>query len=174
MKKLMRFMGSSELSAFLAGRELENHMDWSKRSKGTKSKGFCFFDLSEPPEERLKYLIGVVDRSFIAEFEMEDGVKLRESSGRYAIPGHGYVFPQPMQNKTEYSTERYSSRTFKIERFGIPEILGTSDDGELKFGIYWLWDDSEMTLSDWLDMLNEEHAIKEAKKIFRWIRGEGR
>lgn len=173
-KKLMRFMGVNELAAFLAGRELENHMDWSKRSKGTKSKGFCFFDLSEPPEEWLKYLIGVVDRSFIAEFEMEDGVKLRESSGRYVIPGHGYVFPQPMQNKTEYSTERYSSRTFKIERFGIPEILGMSDDGELKFGIYWLWDDSEMTLSDWLDMLNEEHAIKEAKKIFRWIRGEGR
>lgn len=174
MKKLMRFMGNSELSAFLAGRELENHTDWSKRSKGTKSKGFCFFDLSEPPEERLKYLIGVVDRSFIAEFEVENGVKLRESSGRYAIPGHGYVYPQPMQNKKEYSIERYSSRTFKIERFGIPEILGMSDDGELKFGIYWLWNDSEMTLSDWLNTLNEEHAIKEAEKIFRWIRGEGR
>ena len=174
MKKLMRFMGNSELSAFLAGRELENHTDWSKRSKGTKSKGFCFFDLSEPPEERLKYLIGVVDRSFIAEFEVADDVELRESSGRYAIPGHGYVYPQPMQNKKEYSIEQYSSKTFTIERFGMPEILSISDDGELKFGIYWLWDDSEMTLSDWLDTLNEEHAIKEAEKIFRWIRGGGR
>lgn len=173
-KKLMRFMGVNELAAFLAGEELENHTDWRERAQSTDSKGFCFFDLSEPPEERLKYLSGVVDRSFVAVFEVEDGLKLRESSGRYAIPGHGDVFPQPMQNKTEYSTERYSSRTFKIERFGIPEILGMSDDGELKFGIYWLWDDSEMTLSDWLDMLNEEHAIKEAKKIFRWIRGEGR
>ena len=62
MKKLMRFMGSSELFAFLAGRELENHMDWSKRSKGTKSKGFCFFDLSEPPEERLHRLDRRLDR----------------------------------------------------------------------------------------------------------------
>ena len=173
-KKLMRFMGVDELDAFLAGQELENHKDWRKRAQSTDSKGFCFFDLSEPPEERLKYLAGVVDRSFVAVFEVENGVKLRESSGRYAIPGHGDVFPPPMQNKKEYSIERYSSRTFKIERFGIPEILGMSDDGELKFGIYWLWDDSEMTLSDWLDMLNEEHAIKEAKKIFRWIRGEGR
>lgn len=176
MRKLMRFMGNSELSAFLAGRELENHTDWSKRRKGTKSKGFCFFDLSEPPEERLKYLIGVVDRSFIAEFEVADDVELRESTGWYAVPGQdgGFTLLHLQQEKTEYSIEQYSSQTFTIKRFGMPEILGISDDGELKFGIYWLWDDSEMTLSDWLDTLNEEHAIKEAEKIFRWIRGGGR
>ena len=176
MKKLMRFMGNSELSAFLADRELENHTDWRKMAQRTESKGFCFFDLSEPPEERLKYLIGVVDRSFIAEFEVADDVELRESTGWYAVPGQdgGFALLHWQQEKTEYSIEQYSSRTFTIKRFGMPEILGISDDVELKFGIYWLWDDSEMTLGDWLNTLNEEHAIKEAKKIFRWIRGEGR
>ena len=170
MKKLMRFMGSSELSAFLAGRELENHMDWSKRSKGTDSRGFCFFDLSEPPEERLKYLSGIVDRSFVAVFEVEDGVKLCESSGRYAIPGHGDVFPPPMQNKVEYSTERYSSRTFKIERFGVTNLVGMCDDGEMKFLVTWLWEDAEMPLDEWAEqateMVSEEGFEEAVKKAF--------
>ena len=169
-KKLMRFMGVNELAAFLAGQELENHTDWSKRSKGTKSKGFCFFDLSEPPEERLKYLSGIVDRSFIAEFEVEDGVKLRESSGRYAIPGHGDVFPPPMQKKREYSTERYSSRTFKIERFGVTNLVGLCDDGELKYMVSWLWEDSEMPLDEWAEqateMVSEEGFEEAVKKAF--------
>lgn len=50
-KKLMRFMGVNELAAFLACEELENHTDWRKRAQSTDSSGFCFFDLSEPPEE---------------------------------------------------------------------------------------------------------------------------
>lgn len=155
-KKLMRFMGVNELAAFLAGQELENHTDWRKRAKSTDSKGFCFFDLSEPPEERLKYLSGVVDRSFIAVFEVEDGVKLRESSGRYAIPGHGDVFPPPMQNKVEYSTERYSVRTFTIKRFGVTNLVGLCDDGELKYTVEWLWEDSDMPLDEWVDAIDEK------------------
>lgn len=149
MRKLMRFMGVNELAAFLAGQELENHTDWRKRAKSTDSKGFCFFDLSEPPEERLKYLAGIVDRSFIAEFEVADGVKLRESSGRYAIPGHGAVYPPPMQNKVEYSTERYSSRTFTIKRFGATNLVGVDHDSEMKFEVDWLWEDSEMSIDEW-------------------------
>lgn len=169
-KKLMRFMGVNELSAFLAGQELENHTDWRKKGQRTDSKGFCFFDLSEPPEERLKYLAGVVDRSFVAVFEVEDGVKLRESSGRYAIPGHGDVFPPPMQKKREYSTERYSSRTFKIERFGVTNIVGLCDDGELKYMVSWLWEDSEMPLDEWAEqateMVSEEGFEEAVKKAF--------
>lgn len=147
--ELMRFMGVNELAAFLAGEELENHTDWSKKGQRTKSKGFCFFDLSEPPEERLKYLTGVVDRSFIAVFEVDDGVKLRESYGRYAIPGYGCVFPPPMQNKVEYSTERYSSRTFTIKRFGTTSLVGVDHDREMKFEVDWLWEDSEMSIDEW-------------------------
>lgn len=173
-KKLMRFMGVNELAAFLAGEELENHTDWRKKDQRTDSKGFCFFDLSEPPEERLKYLSGIVDRSFIAVFEVEDGVKLRESSGRYAIPGHGDVFPPPMQTKREYSTERYSSRTFKIERFGVTNLVGLCDDGELKYMVSWLWEDSEMPLDEWVDAIDEktfeedfdEFAKKHPEKVF--------
>lgn len=150
-------MGVNELAAFLAGQELENHTDWRKRAKSTDSKGFCFFDLSEPPEERLKYLSGVVDRSFIAVFEVADGVKLRESSGRYAIPGHGAVFPPPMQSKKEYSTERYSSRTFKIKRFGVTDLVGVCDDGELKYAVDWLWEDSEARM--------HERIVQRAKEI---------
>lgn len=170
MRKLMRFMGVNELAAFLAGQELENHTDWRKKGQRTDSKGFCFFDLSEPPEERLKYLSGVVDRSFIAVFEVEDGVKLRESSGRYAIPGHGAVFPPPMQKKREYSTERYSSRTFKIERFGVTNLVGLCDDGELKYMVSWLWEDSEMPLDEWAEqateMVSEEGFEEAVKKVF--------
>lgn len=155
--ELMRFMGVNELAAFLAGQELENHTDWRKRAKSTDSKGFCFFDLSEPPEERLKYLSGIVDRSFVVVFEVADGVKLRESSGRYAIPGHGAVFPPPMQNKVEYSTEQYSSRTFAIKRFGVANLVGVCDDGELKYAVDWLWEDSEARM--------HERIVQRAKEI---------
>lgn len=182
--ELMRFMGVNELAAFLAGEELENHTDWSKKGQRTASKGFCFFDLSEPPEERLKYLTGVVDRSFIAVFEVDDGVKLRESSGRYAIPGHSgdFIYPPPMQKKREYSTERYSSRTFKIKRFGVTNLVGLCDDGELKYAVEWLWDDSDLTLDEWVDMIDEktfeeafdEFAEKQSKKIVGRLNGEGR
>ena len=166
-KKLMRFMGVNELAAFLAGQELENHTDWRKRAKSTDSKGFCFFDLSEPPEERLKYLSGIVDRSFVAVFEVKDGVKLRERSGRYAIPGHGDAFPPPMQNKKEYSTERYSSRTFKIKCFGATNLVGMCDDGEMKFLVTWLWEDSEMPLDEWAQQASKmvsDRALEEATK----------
>lgn len=170
MKKLMRFMGVNELAAFLAGQKLENHTDWRKKGQRTDSKGFCFFDLSEPPEERMKYLAGVVDRSFVAVFEVEGGVKLRESSGRYAIPGHGDVFPPPMQKKREYSTERYSSRTFKIKRFGVTNLVGMCDDGELKYMVSWLWEDSEMPLDEWAEqateMVSEEGFEEAVKKAF--------
>lgn len=170
MKKLMRFMGVNELAAFLAGQELENHTDWRKKAQSTDSKGLCFFDLSEPPEERLKHLAGVVDRSFIAVFEVEDGVKLRESSGRYAIPGHRDVYPPPMQNKVEYSTERYSSRTFTIKRFGVTNLVGMCDDGELKYMVTWLWEDSEMPLDEWAEqateMVSEEGFEEAVKKAF--------
>lgn len=169
-KKLMRFMGVNELAAFLAGQELENHTDWRKKAQSTDSKGFCFFDLSEPPEERLKYLSGVVDSSFIAVFEVEDGVRLRESSGRYAIPGHRDVFSPPMQKKREYSTERYSSRTFKIKRFGVTNLVGMCDDGELKYMVSWLWEDSEMPLDEWAEqateMVSEEGFEEAVKKAF--------
>lgn len=150
-KKLMRFMGVNELAAFLAGQELENHTDWRKKAQSTDSKGFCFFDLSEPPEERLKYLAGIVDSSFIAVFEVADGVKLRESSGRYAIPGHSgdFVYPPPMQNKVEYSIEQYSSRTFTIKRFGVTNLVGVDHDSEMKFEVDWLWQDSEMSIDEW-------------------------
>lgn len=170
MKKLMRFMGVNELAAFLAGEELENHTDWRKRAQRTDSKGFCFFDLSEPPEERMKYLAGIVDSSFIAVFEVADGVKLRESSGRYAIPGHESVFPPPMQKKREYSTERYSSRTFTIKRFGVTNLVGMCDDGELKYMVTWLWEDSEMPLDEWAEqateMVSEEGFEEAVKKAF--------
>lgn len=173
-KKLMRFMGVNELAAFLAGEELENHTDWRKKAQSTDSKGFCFFDLSEPPEERLKYLSGVVDRSFIAVFEVEDGVKLRESSGRYAIPGHGAVYPPPMQNKKEYSIEQYSVRTFTIKRFGTTKLVGLCDDGEMKFVVDWLWEDSDLPLDEWMDAIDEktfeeafdEFAKKHPEKVF--------
>ena len=173
-KKLMRFMGVNELAAFLAGQELENHTDWRKRAQSTDSKGFCFFDLSEPPEERLKYLAGVVDRSFVAVFEVKDGVKLRESSGRYAVPGHGDVFPPPMQSKVEYSTEQYSSRTFTIKRFGVTNLAGLCDNGELKYMVSWLWEDSDMPLDEWVDTIDkktfeeafDEFAEKHPEKVF--------
>lgn len=173
-KKLMRFMGVNELAAFLAGQELENHTDWRKKGQRTDSNGFCFFDLSEPPEERLKYLSGIVDRSFIAVFEVEDGVKLRESSGRYAIPGHGDVFPPPMQNKKEYSIEQYSVRTFTMKRFGTTNLVGLCDDGELKYTVEWLWEDSDMPLDEWVDVIDEktfeedfdEFAKKHPEKVF--------
>lgn len=167
----MRFMGVNELAAFLAGEELENHTDWRKQAQSTDSVGFCFFDLSEPPEERLKYLGGIVDSSFVAVFEVEDGVKLRESSGRYAVPGHSgdFVFPPPMQNKKEYSIERYSSRTFTIKRFGVTNLVGLCDDGGMKYIVTWLWRDSEMSVDEWRTRTAE---VIQGKDFDEWVAEE--
>lgn len=79
-----------------------------------------------------------------------------------------------MQKKREYSTERYSSRTFKIERFGVTNLVGLCDDGELKYTVEWLWEDSDMPLDEWVDTIDEktfeedfdEFAKKHPEKVF--------
>ena len=57
-------MGIKELRKYLRGEKLENHTEWI-----WGSVGFCFFDMTVKPEERIEYLRGVATMGIVAEFE---------------------------------------------------------------------------------------------------------
>ena len=54
--RLIRFMGSEELRKYLNGDKLINATKWRAAGMASDSRGFCFFDDSEPPEKRLPYV----------------------------------------------------------------------------------------------------------------------
>lgn len=53
--RYVRFMSIEELNKYLSGEKLKNNTVWRDRGDKTDSVGFCFFDDSESPEERLEY-----------------------------------------------------------------------------------------------------------------------
>lgn len=63
--KYMRFMGQQEYEALMKGEVLTSCKDWKEEGQKSTSKGFCFFDCLETPEERLPYLIGVISAESI-------------------------------------------------------------------------------------------------------------
>ena len=80
----VRFMSINELKKYLSGAVLKNSTDWKRRAKNTGSVGFCFFDDSVEPAERLGYLTGVVNTECVAVFErrsMEEMKKRQECTG---------------------------------------------------------------------------------------------
>ncbi len=59
-RRYVRFMSFKEFMKYMDGLLLVNHTDWRKAAQCTDSVGFCFFDDSVEPEERIEYLTGVV------------------------------------------------------------------------------------------------------------------
>lgn len=126
--RLIRFMSQGELDALLTGQTLHNTRDHHRYSGGrTNSIGFCFFDLSVPPEKRMEYLTGVVDMDAVV--EIDTNAKLKKGQGLYRDPDQdeislinvmlGKELP-PMRMIREYSTTEYSLATCRIVRIGKP------------------------------------------------------
>ena len=135
--KLIRFMGKSELIAYLLGEDLENHTNWGMHGNRSESVGFCFFDDSESPEYRLHYVAGAADISFCVEFETVGPVKLRKSQGTYAKPEEmkartkrgllRALCSKKVRKVTEYSLEHYNKHMLKLVRAGYPDLTNFLD-----------------------------------------------
>ena len=132
--KLVRFMSENELQKYMRGERLENRTDWRKAGWDSGSKGFCFFDDSEPPEKRLEYVCGIVDTSLVAVFEPVGEVGelgIVESIGIYRdpvkdMPSLDDILMMRVDNVAkmqvkEYSTRCYNSQVLRLVRYGRPE-----------------------------------------------------
>ena len=126
--RLIRFMGEQELRDLLAGRRLVNYKDHSKTGKNrTDSVGFCFFDTSETPEERMQYLTGIVSMDAVIEIETDQ--EMKKGYGEYADPENRTSLAEILmgvrpksKTVTEYSTRKYSLNTVKLIRMGRPSL----------------------------------------------------
>lgn len=78
--RYVRFMSIEELGKYLRGEKLKNHTVWKDRGDKTDSVGFCFFDDSKSPEERLEYYSrGITCSTDVwAVFEQISGEPLRQ------------------------------------------------------------------------------------------------
>lgn len=133
--RLIRFMGAVELNKYLNGETLTNTTDWRKTGQRSGSKGFCFFDDSEPPEERLKYVTGVVSTKIVAIFRPVPFAKLEltESYGIYRDNKRDLpkltdltltdllAWDFKEKRVREYSTTKYNAQILQLEKLGIPE-----------------------------------------------------
>lgn len=119
--KYVRFMGYSELEKLLKGENLVNNTDWRKRAMVTDSVGFCFFDDSIGPEERLEYLTGVCDLDCVIVCECANEKKLRKSHGRYRDPEKDTLLTlRPvMMDVPEYSITSYNRDIMRPVRVGV-------------------------------------------------------
>lgn len=129
--KYVRFMGKEELKKYINGETLHNKTIWRESHGNSDSIGFCFFDDSVDPEERLKYLAGVVDMSAVAVFERTVENPMRKSTGIYRDPENdtienlfaaflgGDIKTMEIQ---EYSIEEYSEKTMRLVKTGTPDI----------------------------------------------------
>ena len=108
-------MSLEELRKYVRGEPLENHTHC-----GCGSVGFCFFDTSVEPKNRMDYLTGVVDMQVVVEFERVAGPRMRKAYGVYRDPEKDDLttFPPATQFITEYSAEEYSQDTMRLVRVG--------------------------------------------------------
>lgn len=146
--RYVRFMGIEELKKYLRGEKLKNNTVWRDRGHKTDSVGFCFFDDSESPEERLKYYPrGITCTTDVwAVFEQIGGEPLKKRTGIYRDPKkdnagieqkiseairsvlYGILPDIPTMEVTEYSTTEYSQKTLKL----------VAVERESHHGIRWL------------------------------------
>ena len=128
--KLIRFMGSEELRKYLNGETLTNTTEWRAAGQASDSRGFCFFDDSEPPEERLPYVSGVVDTDLVVMFEMVlfAKVDLHEGFGRYRDTEKDMPTLEELLTFTnlkfkkvrEYSLTEYNTQILRLLKVGKP------------------------------------------------------
>lgn len=128
--KLIRFMGREELRKYLDGETLTNTTEWRAAGQASDSRGFCFFDDSEPPEKRLQYVSGIVNTDMVAMFETVPFAKidLFEGSGRYRdvekdLPTWVDLLTFTnikFKEVREYSLTEYSNQILRLLKVGKP------------------------------------------------------
>lgn len=135
MRRYVRFMGVEELAKYQEGTELVSEVQWD-RQKNSTSVGFCFFDDSVDPAERMEYLNGIVDMYAVAVFEPIKPVRFRLSKGIYRDPkrdqpqtifeafNFANVACMPVK---EYSLTSYSKGTLKLVQLGKPILWYQSE-----------------------------------------------
>lgn len=137
--RYVRFMGAKELLDYLHGKRLRNNTKWKEKAKRTESVGFCFFDCTEKPENRLEYLTGVVDLEVVGVFEPIGNVKFKVSEGMYRDPTQevptnlleAIFSPVIMIPVKEYSLTEYDQSILRLVACGFPYI----ENGV--YGIRW-------------------------------------
>lgn len=128
--RLIRFMGSEELRKYLNGDKLINATKWRAAGMASDSRGFCFFDDSEPPEKRLPYVSGVVDTELVVTFEVVPFAKidLHEGFGRYRDTEKDMPTLEELltfanikfKKVREYSLMEYSNQNLRLLNVGKP------------------------------------------------------
>ncbi len=150
--KLIRFMGKDELKKYLQGELMENFTDWKEAGQRSGSIGFCFFDDSEDPVDRMHYLTGIVDMRYCAEFVPVGPIEFRRNYGTYAIPESNLgsfadlldlFLKSKEQLVTEYSVTHYNMQALKLLRVGIPDITGPNG-----YQIHWLSKDDILKIKE--------------------------
>lgn len=141
--KLIRFMGIEELRKYLGGETLTNTTEWRAAGQASDSRGFCFFDDSEPPEKRLSYVSGIVNTNIVAMFETVPFAKidLFEGSGRYRdvekdLPTWVDLLTFTnikFKEVREYSLTEYSNQILRLLKVGKP-VRHTERAWEIKWG----------------------------------------
>ena len=125
--RYIRFLSKKELDKLLEGKTLLNYTNHNMQGNRTDSVGFCFFDTSEPAEDRIEYLYGIV--SMEAVIEIETDMEMKKGTGEYASPEtrptleellNGITYEREL--KTEYSTTKYSLDTVRLIRIGTPKL----------------------------------------------------
>lgn len=139
--KYVRFMGKEELKKYINGETLHNKTIWRENDGNSDSIGFCFFYDSVDPEERLKYLDGVVDMSAVAVFERTVEDPMRKSTGIYRDPENDTIenwfaafLGEDIKTMEiqEYSIEEYSEKTMRLVKTGTP-IVSLTEDYSIKW-----------------------------------------
>ena len=128
--RLIRFMGFKELRKYLNGETLTNTTEWRAAGQASDSRGFCFFDDTEMPEERLPYVSGVVDTELVVMFETVPFAKidLHEGFGRYRDTEKDMPTLEDLLTFTnikfkkvrEYSLTEYSNQILRLLKVGKP------------------------------------------------------
>lgn len=126
--RYVRFMGEDEMKDYEMGATLVNHTYWGAYSEQNQSVGFCFFDDSVAPEERMEYLTGVVDMDVVGIFEAQPGKELHESYARYRDAKKDtldcldffdmFIKKLPVMTIREYCTESYNREELKLVKKG--------------------------------------------------------
>ena len=149
--KVIRFMSIDELNKFINGKELVNN---KRHEANTGSTGFCFLNEEEfEPEYAYKFLNGIVNADLCAEFETDEK-NLNKSWGIYSDP-YGSFFSTI--TITEYCTNKYSNKNFKLLR--IAKIKYNSYNYEDEFSWY---KDISLGMNELLKQKNEKDEKEEA------------
>lgn len=145
--ELIRFMGCEEFNKLVAGEHLVNHTDWHARGACSRSKGFCFFDRSDPKELQARYVQFAEQTiyEYAVVFELGAAVATTVSWGRYRDPERdpiekcttvaemllSILEQHPTKMVREYSMEEYDRGLLPIKEAWRVEIA--IDTGEWAF-----------------------------------------